>query len=316
MSEHVLNNSNLNKKEIDIVEKDTNKNNNHHKNKLDLAEFISEKFFFICALTAVFCVAIITIFIFKMGLPAIFKIGVTDFIFGTQWYPEAEIFGIFTMIAGSIYATLGAIVIGVPVGIMTAVFMCEFAPPKITKVMSPAVELLAGIPSVVYGFFGLVVIVPMINDTLGGKGAGSSLLAACIILGIMILPTIITTTKVALLAVPQEYKEGSFALGASHITTIFKVMLPAARSGVFSGVVLGIGRAIGETMAVILVAGNSAILPKAITDPVRTMTANIAIEMGYSYGLHQEALFATGVILFIFIMALNIILHRLQGKGA
>lgn len=319
MEEQVLKANAVKKKNVKNFVEETNFksdfDNYKRKNSRNYAEIISEKFFFFCALMAVICVAVITLFIFKMGLPAIAKIGIPEFILGQKWMPDAEIFGILPMIIGSIYATLGAIIIGVPIGIMTSVFMCEFAPPSIYKIMNPAVELLAGIPSVVYGFFGLVVIVPMIDDVFGGRGAGNSLLAACIILGIMILPTIITTTNTALSAVPRKYKEGSFALGATHIRTIFSVMIPAARSGICSGVVLGIGRAIGETMAVILVAGNSTIIPSAITDPVRTLTANIAIEMGYAYGLHQEALFATGVILFIFIMILNILLHKLQNRG-
>ncbi len=280
----------------------------------DIYEIIAKIIFLLCAGVSVFGVCIITFYIFVMGLPAIFEIGISDFIVGTKWMPSAEIFGILPMIIGSIYVTIGAVIIGVPVGILTSVYMSEYAPKPILKILNPAVELLAGIPSVVYGFFGLVVIVPLINDTLGGKGAGSSLLAASIILGVMILPTIITTTKTALSAVPKKYKEGAYALGATKVHTIFTVLIPAAKSGVFSGIVLGIGRAIGETMAVILVAGNSVIIPESITDPVRTMTANIAIEMGYSTGLHQEALFATGVILFVFIMSLNVVLHFIQKK--
>lgn len=314
MSEQVYGGASIENRCAENGGKKTKEKKNRFGGKLNLAEIISEKFFFFCAMVAVISVVVITVYIFKMGVPAMLKIGLFDFIFGAQWYPEAEIFGIFTMIMGSIYATFGAVVIGVPIGLLTAVFMSEFAPKKIVKIMGPAIDLLAGIPSVVYGFFGLVVIVPLINSSFGGRGAGSSLMAACIILGVMILPTIISTARTAISAVPSEYKEGSYALGASQIHTIFCVSLPAAKSGVFSGIVLGIGRAIGETMAVILVAGNSAIMPESITDPVRTMTANIAIEMGYSYGIHQEALFATGVILFLFIMTLNLMLHRLQKR--
>lgn len=315
MSEEILKNIPISQEsQITFQEERKGKSRRPEKKRKYDAETAAEKFFLFCAFTAVISVAVITIYIFKMGIPAIAQIGFFDFIFGRDWYPEAEIFGIFPMIAASIYATAGAIMIGVPIGVLSAIFICEFAPVKIAKIMNPAVDLLAGIPSVVYGFFGLVVLVPLLNRFFGGKGAGSSLLAACIILGIMILPTIISTARMGLLAVPKEYKEGSYALGASQIHTIFKVMLPAAKSSIFSGIILGIGRAIGETMAVILVAGNSVLLPESVTDPVRTMTANIAIEMGYSYGLHQEALFATGVILFLFIMSLNLILHWIQRR--
>lgn len=280
----------------------------------DIYEIIAKIIFMMCASVAVLGVVVITVYIFAMGFPAILEIGIVDFVAGQKWLPSANIFGILPMIIGSVYVTIGAVIIGVPVGILTSVYMSEYAHKTVLKILNPAVELLAGIPSIVYGFFGLVVIVPIINDTLGGKGAGSSLLAAAIILGIMILPTIITTTKTALSAVPKKYKEGAYALGATKVHTIFTVIIPAAKSGVFSGIVLGIGRAIGETMAVILVAGNSVIIPEAITDPVRTMTANIASEMGYSMGLHQEALFGTGVILFIFIMCLNVVLHFIQKR--
>lgn len=283
--------------------------NNRKREKL---EKLVEKFFFFCATMSVLSVIVITFFIFIKGSPAIFKIGLFDFIFGTQWSPEAEIFGLMPMILGSIYATGGAIIIGVPIGVFTAVFIAELAPEWVVKIVRPSVELLAGIPSVVYGFFGLIVIVPLISKNLGGPG--NSLLAVCIILGIMILPTIISISETSIRAVPKEYKEGSLAMGASHIQTIFKVILPAAKSGITAGIVLGIGRAIGETMAVILISGNAAIIPKSILKPIRTLTANIALEMGYAFGLAEEALFATGVILFIFIMLLNIILNVLTHK--
>ncbi|WP_425446969.1 phosphate ABC transporter permease subunit PstC [Dethiothermospora halolimnae] len=277
-----------------------------------LWEKVVEKIFLISASMAILSVAIITIFIFIKGGPAIFKIGVFDFIFGTDWYPEAEIFGIGPMILASIYATVGAIIIGVPIGILTAVFISEIAPKGITKIIKPAVELLAGIPSVVYGFFGLIVILPMIDKYFGG--GGNSLLAACIILGMMILPTIINISETAIKAVPKEYKEGSLAMGASKIQTIFKVVLPAAKSGILAAIILGIGRAIGETMAVILVVGNTVQIPGSLLDSVRPMTSNIALEMGYAFGLHQEALFATGVVLFIFIMLLNVLLGVVTHK--
>ncbi|MBO8433776.1 MAG: phosphate ABC transporter permease subunit PstC [Tyzzerella sp.] len=308
--------SNILSSSIKNEEDNTNQNINNKKSfKLsDFYELLAKILFMICAGVVVLGVVVITVYIFIMGLPAIFEVGIINFVTGTKWIPSAEIFGILPMIVGSIYVTIGAVIIGVPVGIFTSVYMSEYAPKSVLRILNPAIELLAGIPSVVYGFFGLVVIVPIINDTLGGKGAGSSLISASIILGIMILPTIITTTKTALLAVPKKYKEGAYALGATKVHTIFSVIIPAGKSGVLSGVVLGIGRAIGETMAVILVAGNSVIIPTSVTDPVRTMTANIAIEMGYSTGLHQEALFATGVILFIFIMSLNVVLHFVQRK--
>ncbi|WP_278335804.1 phosphate ABC transporter permease subunit PstC [Defluviitalea phaphyphila] len=278
----------------------------------EILEKITEKIFLLCAFMSVLSVAMITIFIFVKGSPAIFKIGIFKFILGTKWNPEAEIFGILPMILGSLYATLGAIIIGVPVGILTAVFIAEIAPKWLVNIIKPAVELLAGIPSVVYGFFGLLTIVPLISKNFGGPG--NSLLAVCIILGIMILPTIISISENSIRAVPKEYKEGSLAMGASRIQTIFKVILPASKSGIMAGIVLGIGRAIGETMAVILISGNAAIIPKSILKPIRTLTANVALEMGYAFGLAEEALFATGVILFIFIIILNIILNILTHK--
>lgn len=293
---------------------DTKKPLPKKKRKINLTEYIAERIFLVCALVVVLCVGLITFYIFLKGAPAIFEIGIAKFLGGDKWIPGSNIFGILPMIVGSIFTTAGAVIIGLPTGILTAVFICEYAPKPVSAVLNPAIDLLAGIPSVVYGFFGLVVIVPLINTYFGGKGAGNSVLAASLILGIMILPTVITTSKTALKSVPGTYREGAYALGASKEQAIFSVMLPAAKSGVFSGAVLAIGRAIGETMAVILVAGNSTIIPTSITDPVRTMTANIAIEMGYSTGLHQEALFATGVVLFIFIMLLNIVLHKIQ-KG-
>lgn len=276
-------------------------------------EKIVEKLFLLCACVAVISIITISVFVFVKGGPAIFKIGVTKFLFGQKWMPEGEIFGILPMIIGSTYATLGAIIIGVPIGVLTAVFMAEIAPARLVKIIRPAVELLAGIPSVVYGFFGLMTIVPMIDKAFGG--GGNSLLAVCIILGIMVLPTVVSISETSIRAIPREYREGSLALGASQMQTIFKVVLPAAKSGILAAVVLGIGRAVGETMAVILVAGNSIIIPMALTDRMRTMTANIAIEMGYAFGLHQEALFATGVILFIFIMILNVILNAVTHRA-
>lgn len=273
-----------------------------------------ETIFLICACAAVLSVAAITVYVFAKGSPAIFKIGVWNFITGQVWQPKAGVFGILSMIAASVLGTFGAIVIGVAIGLFTAIFLAEIAPKWLTRFFRPAVELLAGIPSVVYGFFGLMVLVPLISKYLGG--AGNSLLAVIIILSVMILPTIISISETSIRAVPEAYKEGSLALGATHIQTIFKVLIPAARSGIMAAVVLGVGRAIGETMAVILVSGNTPLLPHALTDRVRTLTANIALEMGYATGLHQDALFATGVVLFIFIMILNILLNvMIRGKA-
>ncbi len=290
-----------------------------------LWEKFVEKIFFISACMAIISIATITIFIFAKGGPAMLEIGIFNFMFGTTelggkvylWQPGADIYHIITMILSSIYITLGAIIIGVPIGILTAVFIAEIAPKWLVKIMKPAVELLAGIPSVVYGFFGLIIIVPMIYEAYGRqlKGGGNSMLAAIIILSIMILPTIINISIAAIKAVPIEYKEGSLAMGATHIQTIFKVMIPAAKSGIFAAVILGIGRAIGETMAVILVAGNSIKFPTSISDSVRPMTAHIALEMSYaSPGLHENSLFATGIVLFVFIMLLNIALNFITHK--
>lgn len=271
-----------------------------------------EAAFFICAFFAVFSVAFIAFYILSRGIPAIKQIGLIDFIFGRMWEPTGEFFGIWNMIVGSIYATFGAVIIGLPIGLFTAVFLAELAPPNLAKIMRTAINLLAGIPSVVYGFFGLVVIVPFIDKIFGG--GGNSLLATVIILSIMILPTIINLSETSIRAVPRHYKEGSLGLGATHIETIFKVILPAAKSGILASVVLGIGRAVGETMAVILVSGNTPLIPHSIFERLRTMTATIAMEMSYSSGLHQEALFAIGVVLFIFIMILNLMLNYFTSK--
>ena len=268
--------------------------------------------FFLSAAFSVLSLIVIGLYIFYAGFPALREVGLFQFLFGMEWQPRADVYGIGPMILASIYATLGAIVIGVPIGILTAVFLAEVAPPWLCKIVRPGIELLAGIPSVVYGFFGLVVIVPLIDKFFGG--GGNSLLAAIIILGIMILPTIVNISETAIRAVPISYKEGSYALGTSHISTIFRVILPAAKSGVFTSIVLGIGRAIGETMAVILVAGNSPLIPGSLLSRVRTMTANIALEMGYASGLHQNALFDTGIILFVFIMLLNVVMTLINSR--
>ena len=280
-----------------------------------VAGFLAENIFRTCALISIASGLLITIFLFVSGVPAIFKIGVWEFLFGSTWAPSQEIFGILPMIVASLISTLIAVVFGVIIGVLTAIFIVEIAPPKLAGLLRSVVELLAGIPSVVYGYFGLTMLVPLISDLFGG--AGNSLLAIIIILTIMILPTIVSVSETALRAVPRSYKEGSLALGASKMQTIFKTILPAARSGILAAAVLGIGRAIGETMAVILVAGNTPQLPTSLLDSVRTMTINIAFEMNYASGLHREALFATGVILFIFIAIINIILTVLiRKKGA
>ena len=289
-------------------------NNDENKGKYIL-ENISKNIFMLSALISVISLLLIIGFVFYKGLtPFLFKgYSFIDFITGLEWVPSADSFGILPMVAASIIATIGALLIGVPVGILTAIFIAEVAPKKIAKIISPAVELLAGIPSVLYGIFGLSVIVPSIQNIFN-LPKGQSLLAVIVVLAIMMLPTIITVSETAIRAVPKSYKEGSLALGASKIETIFKVMLPAAKSGILAAVVLGLGRALGETMAVILVAGNSPVIPSSLMDSVRPLTTNIALEMGYAFGTHQEMLFATGVVLFVFILILNIVLNKLSNK--
>lgn len=279
-------------------------------------EQIMKVVFFIAALVSIVAVALICIFLFANGVPAMAKIGIFNFIGGSTWTPSNEPaeYGIFPMILGSIYVTAGALVVGVPIGLLTAVYLAKFCPKHIYKVLKPAVELLAGIPSVVYGFFGLVVLVPFIRDNIGGNGTGS-ILTASILLGIMILPTIITVSESAIRAVPDSYYEGSLGLGATHERTVFRVILPAAKSGILAGIVLGIGRAIGETMAVILVAGNQAIIPDSVLSGVRTLTTNIVMEMGYASGLHREALIATGVVLFVLILLINALLSVVKRRS-
>jgi len=277
-------------------------------------ESIMKTIFFVAACTSILAVTLICLFLFINGVPAIAKIGIFDFLMGTTWKPNntPPSFGILPMILGSIYVTAGAAVVGVPVGVLTAVFMAKYCPKKLYRILKPAINLLAGIPSIVYGFFGLVVIVPFIRDTFGG--AGISMLAASILLGIMILPTIVGISESAIRAVPQSYYEGGLALGASHERSIFFVMLPAAKSGIMAAVVLGIGRAIGETMAVIMVVGNHARMPAGLLKGVRTLTANIIIEMGYAAELHREALIATAVVLFVFILIINLLLSLLKRR--
>ena len=281
-------------------------------NKSHVKEKIMETVFMLCACVSILSVALICIFLFANGIPAMTKIGFFDFIFGRKWKPSNEIFGIFPMIIGSIYITAGAIIIGVPIGILTAVFLARFCPEKLYKIIKPAVDLLAGIPSVVYGFFGLCVIVPFVRKHIGGDG--NSILTASILLGFMILPTIINVSESSIRAVPEKYYQGALALGATHERSVFCTVVPAAKSGIMAGIVLGIGRAIGETMAVIMVAGNQARMPKGILEGIRTMTSNIVMEMGYATDLHREALIATGVVLFVFILIINTLFSILKNR--
>lgn len=247
---------------------------------------------------SILAVLLICLFLFANGIPAMHKIGLTDFLFGTKWKPGTDLYGIFPMIVGSLYVTAGAIIVGVPIGLMTAVFLSRFCPKWMHKILKPAIDLLAGIPSAVYGFFGLMVIVPAVRNIFGGNG--SSILTASLLLGMMILPTIISVSESSLNAVPQNYYEGSRALGATHERSVFMTMLPAARSGI---------------MAVIMVAGNQARIPDSILKGVRTLTANIVIEMGYATDLHREALIATGVVLFVFILLINLSFNLVKNRG-
>ena len=275
-------------------------------------EGIMHALFLICACVSILAVVLICVYLFASGVPAIGEIGVTDFLFGTKWKPSSGYYGIFPMIIGSILVTGIAVVIGVPIGILCAVVMSHYCPKKLYRFVKPAINLLAGIPSIVYGFFGLVVIVPIMKELFGGSG--KSLLTAGILLGIMILPTVIKTTESSLNAVPKSYYEGALALGATHERSVFFASLPAAKSGILAAIILGVGRAIGETMAVILVAGNQTVIPKSITSGIRTMTSNIVMEMGYAGGLHREALIATGVVLFVFILIINLCFSALKRR--
>ncbi|MCI6653486.1 MAG: phosphate ABC transporter permease subunit PstC [Ruminococcus sp.] len=260
--------------------------------------------FLLCACISIIAVVIICLFIFANGVPAVGKIGFFDFIFGTHWKPSSGEFGIFPMIVASIYVTAGAIIIGVPIGLLTAIFLAKYCPKRLYKVIKPLINLLASIPSIVYGFFCLVVVVPIIQELTNTSGKG--ILTASILLGIMILPTIINTAESSIRAVPDMYYEGALALGATKERSIFKTVIPAAKSGIMSGIILGIGRAIGETMAVVMIAGNTPIMPRGITSSVRTLTSNIVMEMAYSSGLHQKALIATAMVLFVLILIINI----------
>lgn len=278
-----------------------------------IKETAAKVIFALAAAISILAVALICIFLFANGVPAMMQIGLPEFLLGTTWKPGSGMYGIFPMIVGSIYVTAGAIIVGVPTGILTAIFLSRFAGKRVAAVLRPGVELLAGIPSVVYGFFGLMVIVPFIRTNMPGRGL--SLLAAAVLLGIMILPTIITVAKNSLDAVPKSYYEGALALGATHEHAVFSVLVPAASSGIMAGIVLGVGRAIGETMAVVMVAGNQPVIPGSIFDGVRTMTANIVLEMGYAADLHRGALIATGVVLFVFIMLISLLFNAIKKRG-
>ena len=277
------------------------------------SEIIMQFVFLLSACISILAVALICFFLFSEGLPAIGEIGVLSFLGGTAWKPLENQYGILPMIVGSCYVTAGAIAIGVPIGLFCAVFMAKFCPSWLHRLMKPAIDLLAGIPSIVYGFFGLMVIVPVIQQ-ITGSPSGKGILTASIMLGIMILPTIISVSESALRAVPESYYEGALALGATHERSVFFTTLPAAKSGIMAGVILGIGRAIGETMAVVKIAGNQPIIGDSILSGVRTMTANIVLEMGYATGLHREALIATAVVLFVFILIINVSFSLLKRR--
>lgn len=283
----------------------------------DIMREIKEKFmqglFLLTACVSILAVVLICVFMFANGIPAIAEIGPIKFLLGREWKPNNEIFGIFPMIIGSIYVTVGAIIVGVPIGFLTAVYMAKFCSPKIYRFVKPAIELMAGIPSIVYGFFGLVVFVPLMQDWFGG--GGKNVLTASFLLGIMILPTIISVAESNIRAVPESYYEGALALGATPERSVFSAVIPGAKSGILAGFILGIGRAIGETMAIIMVAGNQPIIPQSLLYGVRTLTANIVMEMGYATDLHRDALIATAVVLFVLILILNSCCSALQRKG-
>ncbi|HIR76731.1 MAG TPA: phosphate ABC transporter permease subunit PstC [Candidatus Choladousia intestinipullorum] len=278
------------------------------------SERVMRVIFLVAACTSVFAVALICIFLFANGVPAMAEIGLPDFLFGQMWQPSNNLYGILPFILGSIYVTAGSIIIGVPTALLTAIFLAFYCPKKLYPILKAMVNLMAGIPSVVYGFFGLVLIVPLMRELTGKDG--STMLTASILLGIMILPTVTGVVEPALRSVPQSYYEGALALGATHERSVFMTVLPAAKSGVIAGIVLGIGRSIGETMAVIMVAGNQTWMPQGILKGLRTLTANIVMEMGYATDLHREALIATGVVLFVFILIINLSVSALKRRSA
>ncbi len=278
--------------------------------KVNWREILFERLFLFAATLGVVSLASIAYFIFVESLPVIEEAGFINIVTGAEWLPPA-LYGILPMIVASTVSTLGAVMLGVPIAVFTAVFIAELAPNWLARIIRPAIELLAGIPSVVYGFFGLVIIVPLIEKTFDIP-AGNTLLAGIIVLAVMILPTVITVSETSLRALPATYKEGALALGASPLYTIFKLLIPAARSGIMTGIILGIARALGETMAIIMIMGNAPAMPNSILEPARTLTANIALEMSYATGVHASGLYATGIILLIFIMILNSILLYLN----
>lgn len=279
----------------------------------NVKETVMQGVFTVTAVVSIAAVVLICVFLFVNGLPAIAKIGPLKFLFGKTWRPSNDLYGIFPMIIGSLYVTAGALIIGIPLGIFTAAFIAGFCPKKLYQPLKQAINLMAGIPSVIYGFFGLVVIVPFVREHIGGQGM--SVLTASVLLGLMILPTIINVAESSISAVPKQYYEGGLALGASHERSLFHVTIPAARNGIFAGIVLGIGRAIGETMAVVMVAGNQPIIPKSLTSGVRTLTANIVMEMGYATDLHREALIGTAVVLFVFILIITMSFSALKRRS-
>lgn len=278
-----------------------------------IKETLMEVVFLLTAIISIVAVALICIFLFANGIPAMKEIGFGEFLNGTRWKPGNNKFGIFPMILGSIYVTGGALVIGVPIGVLMAVFMARFCPARLYRILKPVVDLLAGIPSIVYGFFGLVVLVPFIREHFQSRG--QSILCASILLGIMILPTIIGASEPAIRAVEQSYYEGALALGATHERSVFTVIIPAAKSGIFASIVLGVGRALGETMAVMMVVGNQPRVPGSVLDGVRTLTTNIVMDMGYATDLHRGALIATGVVLFVFILIINLCFSFIKRSG-
>lgn len=282
-------------------------------NARQVRETLMRIVFLVTACISILAVILICIFMFANGIPTIAEIGPANFLLGTKWKPLNGIFGILPMIVGSLYVTAGAILIGVPVGILCAVYLARFCSKRLYRVLKPLIDLLAGIPSIVYGFFGLVVIVPLIQQLTGGSN-GKNILTASLMLGIMILPTIISVSESAIRAVPESYYEGALALGATHERSVFFAVLPAAKSGILAGVILGVGRAIGEATAVKMVAGNQPILPTSILSGVRTLTSNIVVEMGYAEGLHREALIATAIVLFVFILLINLSFSALKKK--
>ena len=270
--------------------------------------------FLVAACASVLAVALICIFLFANGIPAMKEIGLAKFLFGQKWKPSNNLYGILPFILGSIYVTAGSIIIGVPTALLTAIFLAFYCPKKLYPILKAMVNLMAGIPSVVYGFFGLVMIVPLMRDLTGHDG--STMLTASILLGIMILPTVTGVVEPALRSVPSSYYEGALALGATHERSVFMTVIPAAKSGVIAGIVLGIGRSIGETMAVIMVAGNQTWMPQGLMKGLRTMTANIVMELGYAADLQREALIATGVVLFVFILIINLCVSALKRRSA